>query len=638
MGSTMRLNALARSCLFLLALVFAVGIESRAQTFDFSKNSTRKIRVNPSPTAARIGSAIHWRDDIDAALVESQATGKPVFWYVPTLRGTFMDRKDSVDRYMMAGPFSWPQLIQLINDDFIPVKAAPAPAAQQAYNLRPYAFVEPGFVILNSEKKLLARVDRLTTLNPNWLFQRIANLFDAKRSENEQGSVRRFVPTVSLKDEWEMFAAGKYQDIHLDLATDGDDPVERKLLAGMVRFRQGDHEGAKQVWAEAAAADPESPLAWKAAAEAEGFGPFVRGFETFRSLPAAALQAGVASPGSAAPAGAYQINEIWDRSLQYLLGMQRQDGAWVDSDYDFGGTDSLPNVHAAVTALAGLALLKGLQRLENQPQPADPALKQRIESAIKRSTNFLIDNRNLNLQDRDELFWAFAYRVRFFAEMVSQRPELQAPMQSAVNDLQAIQASNGYWFHEYPNPFVTATALVTLHQAEQLGMSVDSEVIAKGIVALQRDRFGNGAFTYSAHHDAQPLPTGDKSKIEAAAGRMPLCELALLLKNTSSEANLIRAIEYSFELSQPMLAALKYDDHTSNFGYGGFFFWFDIEKRALAINRLSDSQQRSEFNQKQHELILSLVEIDGCFVDSHELGRVYGTAMALISLAAAEDM
>ncbi len=632
----MRLNSLTRSCLLLLALVFAVGVESRAQTFDFSKNSTRKIRVTPSPTAARIGSAINWRDDVDAALVESQATGKPVFWYVPTLRGTFMDRKDSVDRYMMAGPFSWPQLIQLINDDFIPVKSTPAPAAQQAYNLRPYAFVEPGFVILNSEKKLLARVDRLTTLNPSWLFQRIANPLDANRTENEQGSARRFVSTASLKDEWQMFAAGKYQDIQLDLATEGEDQVERKLLAGMVRFRLGDHEGAKQVWSEAAAADPESPLAWKAAAEAEGFGPFVRGFEIFRSLPAAAFEAGLNSPGSAAPAGTYQLSEIWDRSLEYLLGMQRQDGAWVDSDYDFGGTDSLPNVHAAVTALAGLALLKGLQRLDNQSQPTDPALKQRIESAIKRATDFLIDNRNLNLQDRDELFWAFAYRVRFLAEMVSQRPELQAPLQSAVNDLQAIQANNGYWFHEYPNPFVTATALVTLHQAEQLGMSVDSEVISKGIAALQRDRFGNGAFTYSAHRDAQPLPTGDKSKIAAAAGRMPLCELALLLKNSSSETNLIRAIEYSFELSQPMLAALKYDDHTSNFGYGGFFFWFDIEKRALAINRLSDPQQRSEFNQKQLELILSLVEIDGCFVDSHELGRVYGTAMALISLAAAD--
>jgi hypothetical protein len=30
---------------------------------------------------------------------------------------------------------------------------------------------------------------------------------------------------------------------------------------------------------------------------------------------------------------------------------------------------------------------------------------------------------------------------------------------------------------------------------------------------------------------------------------------------------------------------------------------------------------------------LKLPELDGCFVDSHELGRVYGTAMALLCLA-----
>ncbi|MEZ6095879.1 MAG: hypothetical protein R3C03_16885 [Pirellulaceae bacterium] len=36
---------------------------------------------------------------------------------------------------------------------------------------------------------------------------------------------------------------------------------------------------------------------------------------------------------------------------------------------------------------------------------------------------------------------------------------------------------------------------------------------------------------------------------------------------------------------------------------------------------------------RQREIILQIPEIDGCFVDSHELGRCYGTAMALLSLS-----
>jgi len=35
---------------------------------------------------------------------------------------------------------------------------------------------------------------------------------------------------------------------------------------------------------------------------------------------------------------------------------------------------------------------------------------------------------------------------------------------------------------------------------------------------------------------------------------------------------------------------------------------------------------------KQKEILLATQEIDGCWVDSHELGRVYGTAMALLTL------
>ena len=42
--------------------------------------------------------------------------------------------------------------------------------------------------------------------------------------------------------------------------------------------------------------------------------------------------------------------------------MQRTNGGYYDSDYDFGGTDSLPNVHVAVTALVGMALLDARER------------------------------------------------------------------------------------------------------------------------------------------------------------------------------------------------------------------------------------------------------------------------------------
>ena len=51
--------------------------------------------------------------------------------------------------------------------------------------------------------------------------------------------------------------------------------------------------------------------------------------------------------------------------------------------------------------------------------------------------------------------------------------------------------------------------------------------------------------------------------------------------------------------------------------------------------RLFVHQRMKRVNDKK--LVLDLPEFDGCFVDSHELGRAYGTAMALLCLAALAD-
>ena len=78
----------------------------------------------------------------------------------------------------------------------------------------------------------------------------------------------------------------------------------------------------------------------------------------------------------------------------------------------------------------------------------------------------------------------------------------------------------------------------------------------------------------------------------------------------------------------------KYDDHADEHGYGGFFFWFDMLGRTEALLTLPKGELRDRHAAAQRALLRSLPEIDGCFVDSHELGRAYGTAMALICLAA----
>jgi hypothetical protein len=412
------------------------------------------------------------------------------------------------------------------------------------------------------------------------------------------------------------------QDFDLALEDRGQ-RLEAQLMKGMVQYYAGNHEAARATWRSAMEIDVEHPLAWKAGAEREGFGPFVRGFEVFSPLPESARSAGIESIGSAAPEQAYSEVELWRRSVQFLLAMQREDGALIDSDYDFGGSDSLPNVYVAVTSLVGLSLMDARARF--------PEKAVAIDAALDRAAAYVREEKNINVIDRDEILWAYAYRLRFLVARFRGGQEDIETVNRAVAKLESVQGNRGSWYHEYSNSFVTATALVALADAKQSGASVNQTVVDKGLESLLRDRYANGAYPYSGARGNRSNAAED-GDIAASAGRMPICELALLLWGKSDQSRLQFAIEKSLEHHDKLRVAYKYDNHTSTLAYGGFFFWYDMQSRAEAIQNLSNSEHRRAAAKQHQQLVLALPEIDGCFVDSHELGRCYGTAMALLSL------
>ena len=474
----------------------------------------------------------------------------------------------------------------------------------------------------------------MTTLHPNW----VRGLLTRSLLQPIQPQAK----PEALKTAWSNFESARYAETIKSLAALDDSTAtasnrcESELLRGMATFRMGKHDLANKVWADASAAFPNEPLAWKAAAESQGIGPFVRGFETHGQLPENSMLAGVESLGSCAPPSTFSEIEIWNRSVDFILGMQNENGGFKDSDYDFGGTDSLPNVHVAVTSLAALSLVKASQR-KDLPETK----KQKCLDSVKRAIAFVSDNKNINKADRDEILWAYAYRLRLINSCLDlpdgtldvEKSEIVGLQAISITALQDVQSRGGGWYHEYTNPFVTATALLSLYEAKQMGATVDDDKVAKGLGSLKSDRFANGAFPYSSRRRPGQKSGGSDRDIAASAGRMPLCELGLYRWGGSDDAALQSAVERSLALQENLSVALKYDDHTSRLAYGGFFFWYDMRARSEAIATIKDAAKQTEFKSQQKALILALPEIDGCFVDSHELGRVYGTAMALLSLS-----
>ncbi len=610
--------------LTLIAMSFAGVTTTSAQQVDrdqllnerFQENHTRKARVKPQGLAAKAGSAVEWQPDLQKALELSEQTGKPVFWYVPTLPRTFMDRKDVIDQYMKAGPFSWPAIIALINENYIPVRQIPNSKVAEQYGLATYKFVEPGFVII-SAGKVVQTSDRLSTLHPQWLFQLIGksaakpSTWDALASKSDRKSINRV---------WADFVSHK--PIEVDVVVPAEDAMELKLVQGMQLFREGKHAEANKWWEEAAKQHPDHPLAWKAAHEALGIGPFVRGFEVFLLLNAQQQQAGVKSLGSAAPEGTFTAEQLWTLGATYLLDMQREDGGFYDSDYDFGGSDSMPNVHMAVTAICGWSLLRAEKHV-------DPALAKRIQVSLQKAIDFCSDDSNINPKDRDELLWAEAYRLRFLAAVGSSKAApSQASLGLIAKRLEDLQSGNGTWFHEYPNAFVTATALIALKDAANSGVKIDPERISSGLARLESQRYENGAYPYAVRRGN----SGRSEPIEASAGRIPLCSYARFLWDKEDDSELAKAADIGLKYHDLLAKALKYDNHTDTYAFGGFFFWYDMHARSEAIASVKDSAIRKSLAKKQLDLILTLPELDGCFIDSHELGRCYGTASALLCL------
>ena len=585
--------------------------------FVSGQNSTKTKRVQPNEISAKVGSAIQWSKSIAAAVETSRKSGKPIFWYVSTVPGTFMDRKPVIDRYMLGGPFSWPPLIKLINENFVPLKVVPS-ANDQKLGIRPYQFVEPGFLILDADKKVLRKVDRLSTFHYGWLEQLlVSELQRMGMGKPDVDSQKYFAEFALESDQW------------IDPVGEGyAKNASNLLLSGMIAFRKGDHELAKKRWGEASQSEPESPLAWKASLEAQGIGPFVRGFEVFRAIPDKAKKAGLESPGSAAPKGTYSQEQMIDRSVEFLLGMQRNDGGFVDSDYDFGGFDSLPNVHVAVSSLVGMALLKAAERQKND----------RLDQAILGVEKFVANKANINLADRDEILWAYAYRLRFISRLEKSPlkasvKDFAAKKQAYIEALENIQLKTGNWYHEYNNPFVTATALCALFEAKQGAGEIDTAKINKGIDSLLLDRNDNGTYPYySVRRKTSRNQQQQEAALASSAGRMPLCELALVRWGRKKQAHLVAAVENSLKQHRHLASGYKYDNHTSNMAYGGFFFWYDMRSRSEAIRAIDNEEFRKKFQDQHQQLIDNLPEVDGCFVDSHELGRCYGTAMALLSM------
>src|SRR5687767_8094489 len=109
-----------------------------------------------------------------------------------------------------------------------------------------------------------------------------------------------------------------------------------------------------------------------------------------------------------------------------------------------------------------------------------------------------------------------------------------------------------------------------------------------------------------------------------------MCEAAMLESKATDKKNFEAAMEQFFAFLERRENVRVCDFHSDG-ELAGFFFFNNFYHTTEAA-ALLEGKDRESARARALAHLVRISEIDGSFIDSHEMGKSYGTASALLSL------
>jgi hypothetical protein len=310
------------------------------------------------------------------------------------------------------------------------------------------------------------------------------------------------------------------------------------------------------------------------------------------------------------------------------------------------GEDDPPDVFAdAITAIAGKALLE---------RAAEPEVAAGVENALAYLLASVEKTRRAEVQPfyMDYTVWSHSWMLWFMADCleagVGEKGELKPVMKYLVEDLVSKQKDGGGWSYyvtgdisgevEAANQsisFVSAAVVLALQRAEKAGVRTPEKAMRRAVSCLEDMRDENGAFQYMRFFGSGPA---EGTGVPGAAGRGPVCELALLGAGRSDAKRIQGALDLFMEHRADFVRQLgKALMHAGPDGQGCHYLMFDYALSATALGELPEDE-RAPYRTILLELILDARSVEGGFRDTSINGWAYGTAMALLAFRALEPL
>lgn len=346
------------------------------------------------------------------------------------------------------------------------------------------------------------------------------------------------------------------------------------------------------------------------------------------------------------------LEAVMARGVSFLTQAQNVNGSWGGPQLTKGLNvyAPVPGAHHAFRAGTSALALSALIDCE-QLVDVDPVVIERGEAWLLASLP------RLRRADARAIYniWGHGFGLEALARMARRHAgdsatldEIRAVMVGQVELLGRYASVAGGWGYYdfkygtrqpggYPTSFTTATTLIGLHRARQVGgVEIPGALVEKALATIERQQVADGSFVYS--EDSRMMPRVGINRPAGSLGRSLACFVAQDLWRGP-------AVDFSGELETWVnrllnrhlwvdIARKRPVPHESHFQVAGYFFYYSHYYGALAIELLAP-EKRAACQARMAGELMRLQEWDGSWWDFplYDYHQPYGTGFALQSLA-----